>query len=63
MLHTKLKGKKRRTHNMQEANVPPFTQPQSMGLGQKVKHFFLKVVMLRIKLNGNKFRTLCNQYV
>ena len=44
--------------NTIHANVLPFYTTTSPGWGQKVKTFFVKV-MLHIKLKGNKCRSLC----
>ena len=34
----------------------PYTHPQPVGSGQKVKTYFLNVVMVHIKLKGNTYR-------
>ena len=44
------------------ANILPADTPSTTGLGQKVKTlFFLKVVMLHIKLKGMEHRAPCKQ--
>ena len=50
MVHMKIIGMKHRTPGKQI--LCPFTQPWTLELGSKVKAFFLKVVMMHIKLNG-----------
>ena len=43
-----------------QANILPFYKPTTSRWGQKVKTiYFLKEVMLHIKLKGEKCRTLC----
>ena len=54
MLHIKLMGVERRATC--KHILCPYTHPRPLGLGQKVKTFFLNVVMLNIKLKELKFR-------
>ena len=55
MLHVKLNGNI--AENTMQANILPFYTPKTPRWGQY--KFFLKMVMLHIKLKGKKCRPLC----
>ena len=42
--------------SIKQANILSLHTPLTPGVGSNVKTFFLKVVMLHIKLNGKEYR-------